>query len=156
MGRILSSLPGLAAGLCAALLAGCFMQRQTTNVPVVAEAVAALRPGESTTRDVVAALGAPVEVVQLARRSAYRYEFTQRKMAGFTIIVLTLLNADLRADRVWAFFDESDVLTHVATTFEGDEARYAMPWMDVHETEPASSATGAAGTEPPGEDGSRP
>ena len=38
------------------LLAGCFMQRQTTNEPVVSDIVGGLQPGVSTTKDVVARL----------------------------------------------------------------------------------------------------
>jgi hypothetical protein len=69
-------------------------------------------PGETTAKDVVEALGAPNEVVQLGTRSAYRYDFTVEKTAGFTLIIITFLNDDTRADRAWLFFDKDDVLTH--------------------------------------------
>jgi hypothetical protein len=114
-------------------LAGCLFDRTTTNQPLAAEAVAALEPGVTTARDAVALLGAPVEVVQLGRRSAYRYEFEMSKQAALFLVVIALRGNDTRADRAWLFFDEDDVLTHVATTFESDDARYALPWTKLHD-----------------------
>ncbi len=118
--------------LCASLQ-GCLMDRTTTNQPLAREAVAAFEPGKTDARDVVAALGAPVEVVQLGRRSAYRYEFSVSKRAGLWLVLFIFVNRDTRADRVWAFFDEQDVLTHLGVTYEGERPEYALPWEDLHE-----------------------
>jgi hypothetical protein len=115
------------------LLAGCLFDRTTTNQPLEVETIAALEPGVTTARDAVALLGAPVEVVQLGRRSAYRYEFQMSKQAALFLVVIALRGTDTREDRAWLFFDEDDVLTHVATTFQGDDARYALPWTKLHE-----------------------
>ena len=114
-------------------LSGCLIDRTTVNEPIRREALAGLVPGTSSARDVVAALGAPVEVVQLGRRSAYRYEFEKSKRAALFLILVGLVNRDTRSDRVWVFFDAEDVLSHVATTFEGGRAEYAMPWEDIHD-----------------------
>ncbi len=118
--------------LCAPLQ-GCLVDRTVTNQPLPREKVAAFEPGKTSARDVVAALGAPVEVVQLGRRTAYRYEFNVSKRAGLWLIVIILVNRDTRSDRVWVFFDEHDVLTHVGVTYEGDRPEYALPWEDLHE-----------------------
>jgi hypothetical protein len=115
-----------------ALLPSCFVSRETTNVPLYEDRFAGLQPGVTTATDVVRLLGAPNEIVQLARRSAYRYEFDQRKSAALFLLVINFVNADVRADRAWLFFDENDVLTHVGTTFEAKDARYAMPWWNIH------------------------
>ncbi len=129
--------------LCTLLLAvlpGCFAARSTFNEPLRRERLAYLRPGETTAREVVTAFGAPAEVVQLARRSAYRYEFTVTKRAGLVLFVAFLLNEDTRADRVWVFFDENDILSHVGATFDSDQTEYAMPWEDVHQPEETRQA----------------
>ncbi|MBK7645594.1 MAG: hypothetical protein IPJ19_21610 [Planctomycetes bacterium] len=83
--------------------------------------------GTTTAKEAIEILGAPTEVIQLGTRSAYRYDFTTLKRAGFSIIILSFLNEDTRADRAWLFFDAHDVLTHVGSTLEGNEAEYAMP-----------------------------
>jgi hypothetical protein len=111
---------------------GCFLSRGMTNEPVRRALVDQLVPGESTAGDATRLLGAPNEVVQLGNRSAYRFDFTTLKRAGFSIFVVTVFNEDTRSDRVWLFFDAQDRLTHVGKTFEGDSARYAMPWQKVH------------------------
>ena len=49
------------------------------------------------------------------------------------LFLVNFVNTDLRQDRAWLFFDENDVLTHVGTTFEAADARYALPWFDIHE-----------------------
>ncbi len=122
----------LAALLLLLPLGSCFLSRSTTNQPLHAPLLSQLHPGTTTAKDAVELLGAPNEVVQLGSRSAYRYDFTNLKRAGFTIIILSFLNEDTRADRAWLFFDAKDVLTHVGSTLEGNSARYAMPWQDIH------------------------
>ncbi|HPF14280.1 MAG: outer membrane protein assembly factor BamE [Planctomycetes bacterium] len=110
-------------------LSGCFLSRSDVNEPIPRDAVQALKPGETTAGQVTQALGAPVEVVQLGRRSAYRYEYERIKMTGFFAILVGLRGVDQRSDRVWVFFDENDVLTHVGSTFEGDRAEYELPYL---------------------------
>lgn len=115
----------------------CAFMRETVNEPLDPASLQALRPGESTADDVVQALGAPVDVVQLGRRSAYHYQFTASKRAALFLVVLGFYNQDSRADRVWVFFDEDQVLTHVGSTFEAANVEYAMPWEELHEEAPA-------------------
>lgn len=113
-------------------LSSCFISRATTNSQLSRAKFAELHPGTTTAREVVELLGAPAEVVQLGTRSAYRYEFNTLKREGFTILIFSALNEDLRADRAWLFFDAKDVLTHMGTSFEAVGARYAMPWEPLH------------------------
>ena len=121
------------------LLPSCWLARGQVNEPINALALQQLVPGASTAGDVTKALGGPVGVVQLGRRSAYLYSASTEKTANLFAFVLTLSNTDTRQDRVWVFFDESDVLTHVGATLESHHAQYAMPWEDVHE--PADNAS---------------
>lgn len=120
------------APLLLALLPACFASRTMVNEPLRAASLGALVPGTSTAKDVVELLGAPSEVIQLGSRTAYRYDYSVQKRAGFTLIVVTVLNEDTRSDRAWFFFDKDDKLTHAGSTLESDRARYAMPWAEVH------------------------
>ena len=121
----------LLSALVLPLASGCFLSRTQVNGPIEKELVATrLVPGETTAAEVVALLGAPNEVVQLGRRSAYRYEFSRQKQAGLTVIVVTLINNDTRSDWTWVFFDENDVLTHVGSTRQADDVEWKMPWSD--------------------------
>ena len=115
------------------LMSGCFVSRGGINEPLDAVLVQLLEPGTTTAREVVEILGGPNEVVQLGRRSAYRYGATSTKTAIFTVIVLTLRNEDTRQDRLWVFFDENDILTHYGATFAGHRTQYAMTWEDIYE-----------------------
>jgi outer membrane protein assembly factor BamE (lipoprotein component of BamABCDE complex) len=114
-------------------LTGCFVSRSGINEPLDAELVGLLEPGTTTAREVVEILGGPNEVVQLGRRSAYRYGATGTKTAIFSVVVLTLRNEDTRQDRLWVFFDENDTLTHYGATFASHRTQYAMTWEDIHE-----------------------
>ena len=118
-------------GVVLLLAPGCFISRSTVNEPLRRPEVERFVPGTTTASEVVAALGAPSEVVQLGNRTAYRYDFSVNKNAGFSIIILTFINTDLRSDRVWLFFDSKDVLTHFGSTFQAKNAEFEMPWQDV-------------------------
>jgi outer membrane protein assembly factor BamE (lipoprotein component of BamABCDE complex) len=115
------------------LAPACVIARTSENEPLSPGTLQSLRPGVTTAREVVQLLGAPVDVVQLGKRSAYRYQFTRAKRAGLLLVAVGLYNLDVRSDRAWVFFDENQVLTHVGVTLEGDEAEYAMPWEDLHD-----------------------
>lgn len=110
-------------------LPSCLVSRATFNEPLGPGALVGLEVGKSTSGDVVQRLGAPTEVVQLGLRSAYRYDHTVTKRTGLVLIIVGLLEAQTRSDRVWLFFDEQGTLTHHGSTFEAGEARYGMPWQ---------------------------
>lgn len=114
-------------------LSGCFLTRDATNAPLNPAQVATLEPGTSTANDVLAALGAPSEVIQLGRRSAWRYDHTVNKRTALFLVVLGFMSADTQQDRVWVFFDEADRLAHIGSTLTAETAKYAPPWDDSHE-----------------------
>ena len=120
--------------LCLSLTA-CGIGRMESNDPIDAEAVRSLTPWRTTAKEVVEKLGAPTEVVQLGKRSAYRYDASSAKSAGLVLVVFNMFAQDMRTDRVWAFFDENEVLTHVGSTFGTHRTQYALPWENVHEGE---------------------
>lgn len=112
---------------------GCAFARSTNNEPLEAQRLQALHPGTTTAQQAVELLGAPLDVVQLGKRSAYRYEYTSTKHTALFLLLIGFYNQDTRADRAWLFFDENQLLTHVGTTLSGDDTEYAMPWEDVHD-----------------------
>lgn len=114
---------------------GCVVGRFDENEPLDPELVRRLVPGQTNSKQVVELLGAPNDVVQLAKRTAYRYDHRQQKAAGLILIVLNFANLDARTDRLWVFFDENQVLSHFGATFASHHTQYAMPWEDVHEAE---------------------
>jgi len=111
----------------APFVTGCFISRNTVNTPIDPVAVAALQPNVSTADDVTRLLGAPLEVVQLGRRSAWRFEYELEKRAGLFLILFGTVGSDAQFDRVWIFFDEADRVTHIGATFDSDESEYALP-----------------------------
>lgn len=115
------------------LTSGCAIGRRWTNLPIDPAKVAQLEPGKTTAAEVVELFGGPVEVVQLGRRTAYRYEGTQTKISGIVLVIVGTFNTDTRSDFLWVFFDENDVLTHAGATYAADDAEWAMPWTDVHD-----------------------
>ena len=111
----------------------CYFGRATVNEPLERTTLAKLQPGTTTARQAVELLGAPSEVVQLGRRSAYRYDHSVQKEAAVWFVLVAFFNTDSRQDRAWLFFDENEVLTHVGSTLSAHRPQYAMPWEDVHE-----------------------
>ena len=114
------------------LLAGCAIGRTAENVPLEQAKIEGLVAGRTTALEVVEAMGAPVDVIQLGRRSAYLYRHTMQKSTGIVFVVVNFLNQDQREDRVWVFFDERDILTHVGTTLEAGDTRIAAPWQNLY------------------------
>ena len=72
------------------LLPACAILRQETNDPIDAVVIGSLQPGTTTAREVVEKLGAPTEVVQLGRRTAYRYDASCTKGAGLILILFNM------------------------------------------------------------------
>lgn len=115
--------------LTVVLLPGCFISRSTVDRPLDAALVSALVPGETTADEVASLMGAPAEVVQLGRRTAWRYEYKVEKQAAAFLFVLGLRGMDTQSDRIWVFFDEEQNLTHVGSSFASEQASYALPTL---------------------------
>ncbi|MEM6671391.1 MAG: outer membrane protein assembly factor BamE [Planctomycetota bacterium] len=127
-----SSLPRSVATVALALAlwalpSGCFLSRSRSNPELSPEAVSRIVPGTSTADDVTRLLGAPNEVVQLGRKSAWLYEHTVEKQAAAFLVILGLRGVDTQADRVWVFFDEDGGVINVGTLFQASEAEYDLP-----------------------------
>ena len=116
-----------------ATLASCGIARQDLNDPLDATLVNQLVPGTTTARQVVELLGGPNEVVQLGKRTAYRYDASATKSAVLFLFLVNFANQDTREDRLWVFFNENDVLSHFGATYGTHRTQYSMPWEDVHE-----------------------
>lgn len=125
----------LAPLLFVLLLPGCLLSHKTFNEPLATTDIEALQPGLTTQSQVSSRFGAPTEIVQLGYRSAYMYEYKVSKSAGLFLIVFTASNEDNRTDRLWVFFDESGILTHVGATLAADRAEYKMPWTEGNQSQ---------------------
>ena len=117
------------------LLAGCAIGRGAVNEPLDEAPIDKLIPGQTTALETVELLGAPVDVVQLGRRSAYFYKHTRETTTGIVLVVFNMLNQDERQDRIWVFFDEEGTLTHIGSTFEADRTRVATPFANIYDEE---------------------
>ncbi len=114
----------------ALLLPGCWIARTQTNIPLTPSQLEGVASGSTTATEVVELLGAPSEVVQLGKRSAYRYQHVMSKGISVWLGIVFLQNKDTQSDRVWIWFDENDVVSHVGASFEADRAEYSLPWSD--------------------------
>ena len=128
----------LAALLCLSLNS-CFLGRTATNEPLNPELIQSLKPG-MTAGEVVGKMGAPDEVVQLGRRSAYRYTHIIEKGTGSYWIIVGFYNEDSRRDIVWCFFDENQKLTHVGSRLHSHRTGFhPIPWSNVYDKEDAAA-----------------
>ena len=125
----------LATAIPFLFLTACFVGRTSNNEPLEAASIASLKPGTTTAKDVTAMFGAPVDVVQLGKRSAYLYRHTMEKTTGALVIVVGLFNDDIRSDRLWVFFDARGVLTHYGSTLQAKRTERTLPWAELHEEE---------------------
>jgi hypothetical protein len=117
------------------LACGCAIARTAENEPLDPALIGQLEPGKTTARETVELMGAPVDVVQLGRRSAYLYRHTREKSTGVVLILFNMLNQDHREDRLWVFFDEAGTLTHFGSTLEAERTQVATPFKDLYREE---------------------
>lgn len=116
--------------LCAPLFGACLLNETREHAPLDPEAIASIEPGTTTAQEVLDSLGAPSEVVQLGKRSAFRYDHTLQKQSGLFLILIALNATDVQQDRAWIFFDEQGVVTHAGGTFDAETTEYRMPMED--------------------------
>jgi outer membrane protein assembly factor BamE (lipoprotein component of BamABCDE complex) len=113
--------------LCLPLFTSCLLSDSRSHASIDADRVAAITPGQTTAQEVLELLGAPNEVVQLGRRSAYRYDHSIEKQAGLFLILVILRGVDTQQDRVWVFLDEAGVVTHAGSTLQAEDAEFSVP-----------------------------
>ena len=123
----MTSLRRLLPCLLLPLLSGCLVSKTSRHAALRPDAVAAIEPGRTTAQEVLDLLGAPNEVVQLGRGSAFRYDHSIEKQAGLFLILVALRGVDTQQDRAWIFFDEQGVVSHAGATFEAESAEYDLP-----------------------------
>lgn len=118
--------PRTAFGLLLALAASsCVFSQTRVNTPIAPEGVEALELG-ITAGEVVQRLGAPTEVLEIDDGSAYRFEYVRSKDTGLFLFLFNLSHKQTRSDRVWCFFNEREILTHVGTTFEAADVEHKL------------------------------
>ena len=114
--------------------AACTFGRRTVNTPIHRKKLQEIQIGKSTAKDVTRLLGAPAAIVRLDEyRHAYLYEYVKTKATVYFFILLVFGNVDERAERVWVFFDEKQIVSHIGKSFDAEKTEYAFPWEDIHE-----------------------
>lgn len=124
------------AMLALLLLPGCFFSRSKLEQPLDPANLQTLVVGMSDQADVQRALGSPTDIIfnnknhDPLRVFAYEYVYRVQKTTGFTIIILTFIEADAKRDRVMVFFDENGKVSSIASSFDAEEASYGLPFGD--------------------------
>jgi hypothetical protein len=125
------------------------MLKARNRVPLSAEKIEQITPGQSTLADTAQILGSPNEIVwsngvttpveiregtgvvntfmaqgEGVYERAYHYRYTLEKRSGFTIIVFSTLSYDTKYDDLFVFFNEQGVVTHVGASLDSSRASY--------------------------------
>ncbi|MCB1696236.1 MAG: hypothetical protein KDI10_04025 [Halioglobus sp.] len=110
----------VAAGLFAAVLAGCAQYENKRGVEVTwQEAVTShLVRGETTRGEVLRLLGPPSQVISLEEETVLYYLFERSKGDGLILILYNRIKIDTHYDRAILFFNENDILTDFATRID--------------------------------------
>ena len=103
--------------LVLSLLGGCAQYENKRGVEVSWDdsITSSLVRGDSTRKDVLAALGPPSQVIALNNETAMYYLFEHSRGAGVVLVLYNRVDINTRYDRAIFFFDENDVLTDYST-----------------------------------------
>jgi hypothetical protein len=140
------------------LLPGCILGRVRDEVPLDAEKVARIKPGQSTKKDVVDVLGAPTyvndrlgfrvvsprggplsgaapaplvdELVRSPLDHSYTYEYTDTKSESLYLLIVSFTNQETKRDRVVIFFDEKGVVSHMGSSLNSKDVEFRLPTSD--------------------------
>jgi outer membrane protein assembly factor BamE (lipoprotein component of BamABCDE complex) len=104
------------------ILAGCaqYENRRGVEVSWDETVTSSLIRGQSTRKDVLAALGPPSQVIALENETAMYYLFEHSRGDGVILIVYNRVDILTRYDRAIFFFDEKEVLTDYSTRVSDD------------------------------------
>ena len=115
---------------------GCFFSRSKAENPINIAKIENIKVGESTMEDVARILGAPTDIIfsnhlhDPLRVFAYEYNYVVTKRTGFTVILVTFVNSDLKRDHVIVFFDDDGIVSGIGTNLFAEEASYGLPFGD--------------------------
>jgi outer membrane protein assembly factor BamE (lipoprotein component of BamABCDE complex) len=116
------------------LLSGCaVLGKQEERKRIDPDAVARITKGMPK-EEVTAILGAPNEIIfsnkalDPLREHAYVYEHKTTKWTGILLVFINFGNADMKLDRVIAFFDDDGKVSHIGSTLNADDAAYGFPF----------------------------
>jgi outer membrane protein assembly factor BamE (lipoprotein component of BamABCDE complex) len=137
------------------LLPGCILGRVRDQVPLDAEKVAKIVPGQTSKKEVVELLGAPTyvndriglrvlgkpvqvngagplidELVHSPLDHSYTYEYSDTKSLALYLVIVSFTNQETKRDRVVVFFDQKGLVSHVGATFDAKDVEFRMPTSD--------------------------
>lgn len=115
--------------LVATICSGCAVFGRGKNfVPFDENALKQVTPGKTDASEVTQLFGPPNRIVKLSNGNAYVYERSVGKGTGLWLVVLTFVNYDTQFDRIVFFINNDGVVTHFGSSFNSDNASYAMPF----------------------------
>ncbi len=124
----------MSAGLWIVLvLPGCAFSLESKGDSPSPDGVEKIIAGQSTKDDVLALLGSPDKVIYSNREHdplferAFSYRLDIQRRTVFFILIFGTYRSDSKADHVMIFFDENNVVEHVASRYDADKARYGLP-----------------------------
>lgn len=107
--------------LLAASLGGCAFTRGDLGLPFQPADLSAIKQGQSTVPEVVAALGAPNEIIRLNQgRQAFHYYHYAMKHE--TLLVFSRVN--FASDQLYVFFDAQGVVERVLFSNRTDQLEF--------------------------------
>lgn len=108
---------------------GCFVLGTNKKYqPFESEALDAVKPGQTSAREILSRFGAPSEIVKLSNGNAYIYHRSVAKGTVIWLLIITLGNYDTQADQIVFFFDNTDVLTNYGVSLNARNAEYGLPF----------------------------
>jgi len=92
------------------LLQGCMVTRANIGEPIQEDAVARIKKGTTTMREVVASIGAPDRIVRGNDREIFQYYYYDGKSPGLFLLVINFIRMDVKSDNLYVFFSRDGVV----------------------------------------------
>ncbi len=98
------------------LIRGCAFSRGTLGDEINAEAIAALRKGETMKDEVIHLLGAPDRLVQLNGRDVFQYYRYDAKAGSLLLIALNFTRLSIKTDDLFVVLNQDGLVEDVISS----------------------------------------
>lgn len=115
--------------LFASFATGCCVLGKNMEGPKIdAGGLDKLAVNQTTATEIAEIFGAPSQVVKLSNGNAYIYRRSVAKATAVWLLFVSMGRYDKHYDQIVFFFDNNDMLTHYAASFNVGEASYGLPF----------------------------
>ncbi len=123
--RVARLFGGLVLALLIAVSAGCVSKKSKQGVETRwrGETAAVFTQGQTTEREVLAALGPPSQLINLGNRTVFYYLQEQKQAKSLILILYNQTRENISYDRAIFFFDQQGRLTDFARSDEKNSAK---------------------------------